>query len=152
MVISRGGFSHLSMYEAAMASAGGVEIGIVRREGTNIPVDKHDKGGTTEPWKSDSTTPDPSEHHFSLPRGTRMFATKHVILVQIQSYTTVAAQPRRCSRPRNPTTHDSWRSRPTFSGSQNYIVAAQYREEILGLIEVSSSCVAFSPEAARAQG
>ncbi|KAH6863889.1 hypothetical protein CC77DRAFT_1073423 [Alternaria alternata] len=68
MVISRGGFSHLSMYEAAMASAGGVEIGIVRREGTNIPVDKHDKGGTTEPWKSDSTTPDPSEHHFSLPR------------------------------------------------------------------------------------
>lgn len=77
---------------------------------------------------------------------------KHVILVQIQSYTTVAAQPRRCSRPRNPTTHDSWRSRPTFSGSQNYIVAAQYREEVLGLIEVSSSCVAFSPEAARAQG
>jgi hypothetical protein len=68
MVISRGGFSHLSMYEAAIASAGGVEIGIVRREGTNIPVDKHDKGGTTEPWKSDSTTPDPSEHHFSLPR------------------------------------------------------------------------------------
>jgi hypothetical protein len=51
-----------------MASAGGVEIGIVRREGTDTPADQPDKEDTTKPWKSDSTTPDPSKHHFSLPR------------------------------------------------------------------------------------
>ena len=77
---------------------------------------------------------------------------KHVILVQIQSYTTVAAQPRRCSRPRNPTTDDSCLSRPTISGSENYVVAAQYREKVLGLFEISGSFVEFSPDAVRAQG
>jgi hypothetical protein len=50
---------------------------------------------------------------------------KHVILVQIQLYTTVAAQPRRRSRPKNPTVDDSCRSRPTISGPNNNLVAAQ---------------------------
>jgi hypothetical protein len=48
-----------------MAYVGGVEMGIVRREGTNTPADQE---CTARPWKSHSTMLDPSKYQLSLPQ------------------------------------------------------------------------------------
>jgi hypothetical protein len=48
-----------------MAYVGGVEMGIVRREGTDTPADQE---GTARLWKNHSTMLDPSKYHLSLPR------------------------------------------------------------------------------------